>query len=194
MKECSKCGDLLGLSFFRECKYPSGAPYHKSICESCERIATQQYAQHHKKERKAYTKNFVTNNPQYIKDWKSDNREKIRKQERERRVSDINFRLKKNVSRAISHIIKKNGSSTFKNLPYTTQELKRHLENQFDDKMSWENYGSYWHVDHIIPHSTFKYSSMKDDAFRECWALNNLRPLEAKENQSDGATRIRHKR
>jgi hypothetical protein len=68
------------------------------------------------------------------------------------------------------------------------------LENQFNDKMNWENYGNYWHIDHIVPHSIFQYTSMEDESFMKCWALSNLRPLEAKQNMSDGATRIRHKR
>lgn len=193
MKTCNKCGVPQDLSFFRVCKYANGTKYHKATCRSCENLQAKQYAQTHKEERKEYTKNFVIENPQYISNWKLNNRKRLRHQENEKRATDVNFKLKKNVSRAISHVITKKGNSVFKYLPYTTQELKCHLENNFDDKMSWGNYGSYWHIDHIMPHSTFKYTSMEDQAFKECWSLNNLRPLEAKKNQSDGATRIRHK-
>jgi hypothetical protein len=42
--------------------------------------------------------------------------------------------------------------------------------------MTWENYGSFWHVDHITPKSWFKYESIKDAKFKECWALSNLQP------------------
>ena len=35
---------------------------------------------------------------------------------------------------------------------------------------------------------------MEDEEFKECWALSNLQPLSAKQNQSDGATKIRHKK
>ena len=28
---------------------------------------------------------------------------------------------------------------------------KRYLEKQFKPDMTWENYGTYWEVDHIIP-------------------------------------------
>jgi len=30
--------------------------------------------------------------------------------------------------------------------------------------------------------------------FRDCWALSNLRPYSAKQNQLDGATKLRHKK
>ena len=59
--------------------------------------------------------------------------------------------------------------------------------------MSWKNYGVYWHIDHIIPQSDLPYTSMEDDNFKLCWALDNLRPLEAKQNLLDGAKRTRHK-
>jgi len=47
-----------------------------------------------------------------------------------------------------------------------------------------DNDSSTWNrqIDHIIPHSKFKYSSMSDKEFQECWALSNLRPYSAKQN------------
>ncbi len=44
--------------------------------------------------------------------------------------------------------------------------------------MSWENYGSYWWLDHIKPRSSFNYESPDDKELKECWALENLQPLE----------------
>jgi 5-methylcytosine-specific restriction endonuclease McrA len=67
---------------------------------------------------------------------------------------------------------------------YTVGSLAKHLESQFDDKMSWNNYGKYWHIDHIIPKSWFSYEDVKDKDFQKCWALNNLQPLEAMKNLS----------
>ena len=48
--------------------------------------------------------------------------------------------------------------------------------------MSWENYGSYWHIDHIKPDSRFIYESVEDIEFKKCWALSNLQPLKAEDN------------
>jgi plasmid maintenance system antidote protein VapI len=91
-------------------------------------------------------------------------------------------------------------------LPYTMHELKDHLEKQFEPWMTWDNWGHYrkntwddndpatwkWHIDHIVPHSEFIYASMADEAFQKCWALENLRPLNAKQNISEGARQVRH--
>lgn len=72
--------------------------------------------------------------------------------------------------------------------------------------MTWNNYGVHknfwndndsttwtWNIDHIIPQADLLYTSMEDENFQKCWALNNLRPLSAKINSIDGATRKRHK-
>ena len=111
-------------------------------------------------------------------------RESHREYERKQLKSNPSFRLRKNVAKSVRNAIQrigslKNGGSILNHLPYSMDELKLHLENLFDDKMSWYNYGSYWHIDHIYPQSLLPYTSMEDDNFKKCWALNNLQPLEA---------------
>ena len=64
---------------------------------------------------------------------------------------------------------------------YTLAELKQHLQRQFQPGMSWSNYGQ-WHIDHIKPVASFDFSSYEQGAFKQCWALSNLRPLWARYN------------
>lgn len=132
--------------------------------------------------------------------------------ESNRYQKDIFFRLKRNISKRVNSGLKnqfssKNNKSILKYLIYTMEELKVHLENQFEPWMNWDNHGKYsikdwddndvstwvWQIDHIIPHSDLPYNSMTDDNFKRCWALSNLRPLSAKQNLIDGVNRIRHK-
>lgn len=72
-------------------------------------------------------------------------------------------------------------------LGYLWTDLRRHLESQFSDGMTWENWGAVWHLDHIRPVSAFQYTSLDDPLFREAWALSNIRPLSADENLRKGA-------
>lgn len=52
----------------------------------------------------------------------------------------------------------------------------KHIESQFDQHMTWENKGFYgWHIDHIIPCSTFDFT--KEEDLKKCWHYTNLRPL-----------------
>jgi len=99
------------------------------------------------------------------------------------------YKIAGNVSRSVRIAISRitggkgsKGGKTFEHLPYTPQELTEHLESQFDQKMSWDNYGTYWHIDHIKPQAMFPYTSVKDENFLKAWALDNLQPLEASEN------------
>lgn len=70
---------------------------------------------------------------------------------------------------------------------YDVNELKSHLENQFDNEMNWNNYGRIWEIDNIKPIASFNINSYEDKDFKKCWSLNNLRPLSLYENRSRGA-------
>lgn len=125
-----------------------------------------------------------------------------------RKKMDTPAKLRKNVSRVIGRALSsgKNGKSCTQYLSYSFQDLKIHLESQFENWMNWDNYGIYdpkiwkdddistwtWSIDHIIPQSKFKYSSMEDESFKRCWALENLRPLSSKNNFFEGVKRTRH--
>lgn len=96
---------------------------------------------------------------------------------------NLKFRLDRRMHKNISKCIKafKNGFSWRTLVGYSTDALMTHLEKKFKSGMTWENYGTVWHIDHIIPKSFFKYEDY-DDVFRECWGLQNLQPLFAEEN------------
>lgn len=68
----------------------------------------------------------------------------------------------------------------------TIEELRTHLEAQFQEGMTWDNYGrDGWHIDHIKPCSSF--DLLKEAEQRECFHYTNLQPLWAKDNLSKGA-------
>ena len=114
------------------------------------------------------------------------------KRRRIRKAQDPAYRLQVNVSALVYDALvtkqgRTKGGSTFAHLPYTPAELKEHIEKQFDEHMNWDNYGTYWNVDHIVPQAALIYDSLTHPNFKKCWALNNLRPLEAKLNSSKGS-------
>jgi hypothetical protein len=71
-------------------------------------------------------------------------------------------------------------------LGYTKEELKAKITLQFEEGMTLANYGE-WHIDHIKPVSEFNFEKTSDNGFKECFALNNLQPLWAKDNLSKGS-------
>lgn len=75
----------------------------------------------------------------------------------------------------------KAGRKTIHLLGYSREKLVKHLEAQFKEGMTWDNYGE-WHIDHIIPLSAFNFETPDDIDFKRAWALKNLQPLWAFEN------------
>jgi hypothetical protein len=100
---------------------------------------------------------------------------------KEKARKDLSFRIKRSISASLKKYLRENKKDkTLSYLSYTIEELVEHLKNQFDEKMSWDNYGSYWEIDHIIPQSIYDFT--KEENIKKCWDLRNLRPLEKIEN------------
>ena len=127
------------------------------------------------------------------KKWATDNPEREKqirlnefKRNEPRRLKNPSYRLRRRVSSCIANTMAKRGVSkdhpTWVALPYTPEQLKEHLQAQFDAHMTWDNYGDYWHIDHIHPQSLLPYDSLEHPNFIKCWSLSNLQPLEAIEN------------
>jgi len=129
----------------------------------------------------------------YHSKWREENKEHVNKYkrdyERKRRAEDPKYRLGVRTRTAVYTCLKEANvakyRSTFDILGYTIEELMNHLEGLFTDGMTWDNYGE-WHVDHKIPMSSFKFESVDDIGFKECWKLDNLQPLWATDNLSKG--------
>jgi len=126
---------------------------------------------------------------EYHKQWREKNidkhREYKRKYERNRKTNDPLYKLISNFRTAIYQVLKENrvdkNKSYFDVLQYTPEQLISHLEKQFTSEMTWDNYGQ-WHVDHILPITSFNIIEMGDDEFMKCWGLNNLQPMWGVEN------------
>lgn len=148
-------------------------------------------------------KKWSQKNREHIKNyhskWRELNRDKVNQKSKEwiKKRCDIDpqYKLNKNIRTAINISLKekniKKYGKTFDYLPYKLEELVHHLETQFKESMSWDNYGD-WYVDHIIPLSNFSFTDIKSEAFEECWSLSNLQPMWAKENMSKNNRVVAH--
>lgn len=57
------------------------------------------------------------------------------------------------------------------------------IEGQFDEKMNWENFGSLWQLEHVIPLQYF--NLQKEDELRLCWHFTNIQVGLSSQNESD---------
>jgi len=194
MKKCCTCKRILSYDNFGFAK--SSKDGYKSSCRECINIYSKQYWKDNKdilapraneSHRKAYRIKMDLLPQKEIKPKKTrkeidrdcyiKNKDKVLK-----RYSTPEYRIKRNTARHIHHSLKGDIKHDRTNvlLGIKISDYKEYLECMFDDKMTWENYGSFWHIDHIIPISFFYLNNI--DEQKMAFNFKNTRPLSKKEN------------
>lgn len=172
--KCSKCGEIKPKEdFFKESKNAHGYSY---ACKECKRKQQKEYMQTEEYKQKISEWNKVYRRKERFVEYRNNYYQN-------RRELDPNFRLLMNMRGRISKAIKRNSKrgKSIELLGCSIEFLKQYLEKQFKPGMTWENYGTEWQVDHIVPCSWF-------DMFQShhqfvCFNYRNLQPLWTKENQ-----------
>lgn len=148
------------------------------------------YRKSNKEKIKKCKKRYYENNKEKILDknnkYRLSNKDKRNKNHKKRFKIDISYRIQINIRTCVSKVFKRKNKihSISKSLGCSTSFLKQHLESKFQFGMSWENYGSKWHIDHIIPLTAFNLQDIIH--FRAACNYKNLQPLWAKDNISKG--------
>jgi len=149
------------------------------------------YNKTHKKEnRENQKKHYQENREKYLeyrKKYHQENRENQKKYQKKHNhikyYTDPVYKLKRLVRNRIYQKLKSNKSyHSIEYLGCTIHFYKQHLEKQFDKNMNWENYGSYWEIDHIKQLYTF--NLIKEEEQFKAFNYTNTRPLEKIENRS----------
>lgn len=133
LKQCTKCNVWKSLDDYTKRHDTSHGYRHE--CKACSILIMQEYCQ------------TVYN-----------------KMRRERKKTDIEFRLISNHRNYVYKCLTKFSLKTKSSIQYigcTIAEFRRWLEFQFVEGMTWDNYGTLWTVDHVIPLSRF---NMQDEA------------------------------
>ena len=147
---------------------------------------------------RAMNTKWAQNNKEWCQEYQQKyyqrNKKDITQRNRKRYYNDPAYKLREIVRHEINHRLK-NGKGGESILPYVDwssfEELKEHIENQWEEGMTWDNHArDGWHIDHIIPQSVLLdgVESMDHPNFRKCWSLENLQPLWAKDNRSKSNT------
>lgn len=97
--------------------------------------------------------------------------------------NDLSFRLACLLRARITKVM--NGGKRCSSVKYllgcSVQQLKTHLEEQFEPGMTWENHSrSGWHIDHIRPCASFDLTDPEQQ--KQCFHYTNLQPLWAADN------------
>ena len=204
-KKCTKCSLIKQpTDFYKKVGGKDGLHSH---CKECIKETIKKWGENNKEiirfrnhrwyvEHKEYAKGrsklWRTENKDKAKDssrrWIDKNIERAKDSRRKRRIKlrnthrgKLNNNIRSGIYLSISRGTKA-GRRWEDLVGYTVDQLKKQLEKLFEPGMTWNNYGTYWHIDHKIPIAVFNFERPEDIDFRLCWSLKNLQPLEAKDN------------
>lgn len=166
-------------------KYGKG--YRKKHLKAIRKSA-RKYARSHKK---PYS--WSEKNKEYQQRYRLKYKEKIAQKRRikfhERLSNDVNFHLiwllRSRVMIAIKKQLADKAYKTIELLGCLIQTAREHIENQFNNEMTWENHGKLWEIDHRIPISSFDLT--KPENQKKAFHWTNLQPLIKQENRSKGS-------
>ena len=162
---------------------------NQKLCRNCNSIICKEYKQKNKEAISIYNKKYKaehkTEIDKYNHDYNKLNRTTIQKRHtvylREKRKNDINYKI----SIACRNRIKKLVKGTHKTstlIDCSKDILMEWLKSNFTSEMTFENHGSYWHIDHVIPCKHFDLTNEKQ--LKMCFHWSNLQPLKASTNLS----------
>ena len=142
-------------------------------------------SERHKANEKRWRKDNFEHNKKTQDEWRKKNIDRGRKNQREyqkqRELNDITYKIKRRIRHRLYIALRNEQKigSGIKDLGCSIQHLKTHLEQQFYDGMTWDNYGQ-WHIDHVEPLCSF---DLTDEVqFKKACNYNNLQPLWTKDH------------
>ena len=178
-KDCSTCKlNKEVFAFNKSISYKSGL---QSVCKDCQREyrLIQENRDKANDRAKKYYLNNKTRVQKYQKEYALDNRSEINFKTNNKYKVDLNYRITKNLRNRIYKVLKglRKTKSTLLLLGCSLENFKLHLQQTAIDngylKFDVNSYdGSQYHIDHIIPCSSF---NLIDPVEQEkCFHYSNL--------------------
>lgn len=182
-KDCRKVKPISEFSLQKNGKL-------RSYCKECGRKMCKAYKARNKEHVSEYNKEYKQEHQedisQYNHQYNKNNREAIQKRQRVthriRRRVDKNYYTGTILRSRLNVFIKRGTDKGFIEDMIGCSHLSFQiwLIYQFSQEMSFENYGTYWVIDHVNPCSNFDLA--KDENKYTCFHWSNLRPIEKMEN------------
>lgn len=119
--------------------------------------------------------------------WKKDNPKKFAAHRRKYLRNSPRARIANNSRDRIRRMIGSQGNGRGRSnrlIGCNAETLCLILEARFEPGMTWDNYGSAWHVDHIIPLAAYNLTDPEQQ--RQAFHYTNLQPMWAHENMAKG--------
>ena len=208
MKQCTKCKEFKNESEFGKQKCQGSGL--RPRCKKCHSEDCKQYRENNPekvleskkkyrdnnyektlKQQKKYRDNNKEKERLRGKKYRDNNKDKINEYQRKLRQNNINIRLTKNIRRRVLNALNSitKSAHTLELLGCSIDTFKKHLQetaiqNGYTD-FTIDNFSGYdYHIDHIIPCSSFNLEDPEQQKL--CFHYTNQQILSAKENLSKG--------
>ena len=170
-KTCKKCLNELDKTRKKNLRQKRS----ETVFVKCEKCQEEKALKNFAKLKKFYKKKIcISCYPKFLTDQKTE----WCKNEHN---TNMNYRIKKSLAARLRNVLVKN-DSTMNYIGCNIQYLREWFEYNFTSEMNWDNYASYWSIDHIIP--TCKFDLTLEDEKFKCCNWSNLMPVTIKYNSS----------
>ena len=181
-KPCSCCGQHKNESDF---------PRGRRTCKSCRKKKHDTWRENEKDTlRKTRSKYWSVRGIHLYREYRKNNKDRMKETANRWRNLPEN-KIKNNLRGRLRKVLLAAGTrkrdKTFSLIGCSAKDLKIHLESQWTEGMSWENYGNpngdhsdCWHIDHIRPCNSF--NLLDPEQQKKCFHFTNLQPLWGKDN------------
>jgi hypothetical protein len=187
--KCCKCKLLKDVSMFGKNKKTSTG--YKYRCRGCE---TQAQRERREKQKLENPEKVKAKNDAYYKkhkdsmkvkqkiymskpDVRKNRNEYIRKYKAEKRKNDKSYVIYENLRKRIWKSLKNKSNSSKELLGCEIDLYFKWIEFTMTEDMNWENYGTFWNIDHLIPLNKFELNNpeeaMKAFNWKNTWAMKS---------------------
>lgn len=133
--------------------------------------------------KRASNRKWKQQNPQ----WR-ENQEQVRRRKTLKLKTNLHFKISERLRCRIWHALRGHAKSrsTVELLGCSIPDFIIYIESRFEPGMTWQNYGSMWHIDHIMPCAIFDLTRTEHQ--KRCFHFSNMQPLWAIDNCRKSAT------
>jgi hypothetical protein len=212
MKECKSCLKVMPFEQFVKNKNKSDG--HHTVCKVCTKTYKAKYYQENKdrllsgfkarylensEKYKSRQRELRNSNPeiynQRVLEYQKLNKDKVNKRhkdwEAQQRQTNPQFKIRSSIRGHLNSAIKRNSKRgvAIEQLGCSIEYYKDYLSKKFKHDMTWDNRGSVWSIDHIIPLSAFDLTDAEQ--LKQACHYTNTQPLYITENNRKGGVNRR---
>jgi hypothetical protein len=173
-KKCSKCNKILNLNcFYKNSQQTTG---YRSSCVICDKPIRDKWRNENRQRIKIKNEEYRKNNMYKYINYSVKSNKKMRLNNYKKKIE---HNLRGLIHRALVGNYKT--GKAIELLGCSVEFYKKYLESMFNENMNWNNRGTVWQIDHIIPVSKFDCTDFEES--KKAFHYTNTQVLKKEEHK-----------